>query len=287
VESVDDARAVIREQTPIAARTVAEFGRGADSVAYLVDDGWVVRFPVVDEARETLRRELALLPMLAPTLPVAIPTVEHVGRRGDELLFAAYRRLPGEPLTPGRFASLAATAQDEVLAQIAATLGALHAFPIADASSAGVRPELLKGAYHEAQRALPQAVESVLDRTDAARLTDALRSYEGDRTVALLHADIKPAHLLVDGGRVSGLIDWGDVCLGDPDFDLAVIAMFFGQGFLERLLAHLADRDPAYVLDKTRFFTTVRWTQDLAFVIQRGDRAAIARALRRLREHLA
>ena len=53
------------------------------------------------------------------------------------------------------------------------------------------------------------------------------------------------------------------------------------------VLAHLADRDPAYVLDKTRFFTTVRWTQDLAFVIQRGDRAAIARALRRLREHLA
>jgi aminoglycoside 2''-phosphotransferase len=143
---------------------------------------------------------------------------------------------------------------------------------------------LLKGAYHEAQRALPQAVESVLDRADAARLTDAIRSYEGDRTVALLHADIKPAHLLVDGGRVSGLIDWGDVCLGDPDFDLAVIAMFFGQGFLERLLAHLADRDPAYVLDKTRFFTTVRWTQDLAFVIQR---AAIARALRRLRAHLA
>jgi aminoglycoside phosphotransferase (APT) family kinase protein len=291
VLSADDAQAVIREQTPLPARTVTELGRGADSVAFLVDDEWVARFPMVADARDTLRRELALLPMLAPALPVAIPAVEHVARRGDELLFAAYRSLPGEPLTAERFASLDATAQDAVLAGIAELLRALHAFPVADAVRAGVQEELLNGAYHEAQRALPHAVESVLGRADAARLADAFRRYDRDRRpadspVAVLHADLKPAHVLVDGGALSGVIDWGDVCLGDPDFDLALIAMFFGQDIVERLLEHLHGRDADQVLDKTRFFTTLRWTQDLAFAMRRADRAATTSAVQRLREHL-
>jgi len=153
MESADDARAAIREQTPLAARTVAELGRGTDSVAYLVDDEWVARFPLVADARETLRRELALLPMLAPALPVAIPAVEHVGRRDGELLFAVYRLLAGEPL--------GADAEEEALAGLAATLGALHAFPVAQATRAGVRAELLKGGYHDGQRELVRIVESV------------------------------------------------------------------------------------------------------------------------------
>ena len=101
-----------------------------------------------------------------------------------------------------------------------------------------------------------------------------------------LHADLKPAHVLCESGRLSGVIDWGDVSLGDPDFDLAVFAMFFGDAMLARLLEHLPDLDPAGVAEKTRFFTTLRRTQDLAFDLERGDREAAASARRRLSEHL-
>jgi aminoglycoside phosphotransferase (APT) family kinase protein len=66
------------------------------------------------------------------------------------------------------------------------------------------------------------------------------------------------------------VLDWGDVSLGDPDFDLAVIGFFFGEALLARLLAHLADRDPQTVLDKVRFFTTVRRLQDLAYDAELG-----------------
>jgi hypothetical protein len=60
--TADGARDAIRELTPVAAGTVAELGRGTDSVAFLVDGEWVFRFPVVPNAQRTLRRELALLP---------------------------------------------------------------------------------------------------------------------------------------------------------------------------------------------------------------------------------
>jgi hypothetical protein len=40
------------------------------------------------------------------------------------------------------------------------------------------------------------------------------------------------------------------------------------------------------VAAKTRFFTTVRWLQDLVYVAQRGDRVAVRSSVRRLREDL-
>ena len=38
---------------------------------------------------------------------------------------------------------------------------------------------------------------------------------------ALCHGDPKPDHLLVDAGRLAGVIDWGDAVVGDPLWDIA------------------------------------------------------------------
>jgi aminoglycoside phosphotransferase (APT) family kinase protein len=35
-----------------------------------------------------------------------------------------------------------------------------------------------------------------------------------------VHGDFHVRHVLVEDGRVSGVIDWGDVCVGDPSIDL-------------------------------------------------------------------
>jgi aminoglycoside 2''-phosphotransferase len=105
---------------------------------------------------------------------------------------------------------------------------------------------------------------------------------------ALLHSDLKPDHVLHDpaSGQLTGVLDWGDVSLGDPDFDLAVCGIFFGPQFLARLLHHLPDRDPDVVRDKAHFFTTLRCLQDIRYDLDYGDRPAARQAADRLREHL-
>jgi aminoglycoside 2''-phosphotransferase len=277
----------------VPARTVAELGRGTDSVAYLVDGEWVFRFPVVPNAQRTLRRELTLLPGLGRALPLAVPAVEHVGRRDGQLIFAGYRCLPGAPLTAAALAALTPAAQEAALADIAGCLMALHAYPAAAARAAGVAEEDLAGAYNPQQRDLHRRLGDLLSAGEVARL-DAMfdryeRDHEPDRlSPVLLHSDLKPEHVLYDSAahRVAGVLDWGDVSLGDGDFDLAIVAMFFGEGFLRRLLAHLPGRDADTVLAKTRFFTAVRFLQDAVYDLQLDDGRALDESLVRLRDQL-
>jgi aminoglycoside phosphotransferase (APT) family kinase protein len=42
-----------------------------------------------------------------------------------------------------------------------------------------------------------------------------------------LHGDLHPFNLVVNQGRLSAVIDFGDLCAGDPATDLAVAWMLF------------------------------------------------------------
>lgn len=42
---------------------------------------------------------------------------------------------------------------------------------------------------------------------------------------ALLHCDLKPAHLFVDDHRLAAIIDWGDTSYGDPRYDVARLSL--------------------------------------------------------------
>lgn len=54
--------------------TLRLLGEGWDNTAWLVDDQWVFRFPRRAIALPGFERELAVLPALAPQLPLPVPT---------------------------------------------------------------------------------------------------------------------------------------------------------------------------------------------------------------------
>jgi aminoglycoside phosphotransferase (APT) family kinase protein len=75
-----------------------------------------------------------------------------------------------------------------------------------------------------------RTVESIeaLGRDVPPWLPEALRLERPPATV-LCHGDLHLRHLLVrDGGGLAGVIDWGDVCLGDPSIDLILIWALLG-----------------------------------------------------------
>ena len=62
---------------------------------------------------------------------------------------------------------------------------------------------------------------------------------------ALCHGDLKAAHIFVEAGRLTGVIDWGDAVVGDPLWDLARFAQRADMGSVSLLLAGY---DPARAL---------------------------------------
>jgi aminoglycoside phosphotransferase (APT) family kinase protein len=64
--------------------------------------------------------------------------------------------------------------------------------------------------------------------------TDALAAVE---VGSLCHGDLKAANILVDAGRLAGVIDWGDAVVGDPLWDIARFAHRADGGAVALLLA--------------------------------------------------
>src|SRR5581483_187306 len=89
----------------------------------------------------------------------------------------------------------------------------------------------------------------------------------------LLHADLKPEHILCDleSGYITGIIDWGDISIGDPDYDFTCFSLYYGQSFVRRLLHYFPEMDAEHKLKKVQFFILVRWLQDLALFFKSGD----------------
>jgi Ser/Thr protein kinase RdoA (MazF antagonist) len=46
-------------------------------------------------------------------------------------------------------------------------------------------------------------------------------------TSDLVHFDLNPSNILVESGKISGVIDWQDPCSGDCTFDLMTL-LFYG-----------------------------------------------------------
>ena len=61
-----------------------------------------------------------------------------------------------------------------------------------------------------------------------ARLQDLVRqcSAANFTTSDIVHWDFNPANILIDGGHVSGVVDWEGACAGDRAFDLVTLLFY-------------------------------------------------------------
>jgi aminoglycoside phosphotransferase (APT) family kinase protein len=226
------ATALIESQcAALAPAHVELMGEGWDNTAFLVNGEWVFRFPRRTIAVPLLETERRVLPPLAPRLPYPIPTPVWFGHPDATYKwpFLGYRRLDGRVASD---VDLDDDARAALAAPLARFLRALHDVPLADAQAWGVPPgafQYLDGARLErlARPALAELVaRGVL--ADVARwlaVVDAglaALPLEGPRTI--VHGDCYSRHILVDaGGRMCGVIDFGDLHFDHPAVDLSAV----------------------------------------------------------------
>ncbi len=235
-QSVGDVLAarLIEEQFPgLSPIRIDSFGAGWDNTAFLVNERFVFRFPRRALAVPWLESETSLLPAMAPHLPLPIPEPSFVGQPSDtyEWPFAGYPMLPGK--TACR-AFLGEAERMEAAASLGAFLAALHRFPRAEAERLGALPDQI-GRVDIGKR-LPMirerceqlvAIGIIQSAAPWQWIIDDAPSLPAPRFRALCHGDLYFRHLLVDDdARLCGVIDWGDIHIGDPAVDLAIAWSF-------------------------------------------------------------
>lgn len=177
---------------------------GWDSRAW-IEGPWIHRAPRRPEVRPRLLAELTLLPWLAPQLPLPVPVPEPTtdGVR--------HRMLPGRPFTNG---------DQETGRALGAFLKALHAVDPAEAVVYGALDAAT--ATTEKTATLAEFRTQIVPLLPAELHGKALALLERVAQVrtSLVHCDLGPDHILMEAGRITGIIDWTDAVIGDPALDL-------------------------------------------------------------------
>ncbi|WP_333775001.1 aminoglycoside phosphotransferase family protein [Streptomyces sp. IBSBF 3136] len=193
---------------------------GTVNAMFRLGDGMVVRLPLVRGGADDVMRERTWLPRLAPHLPTAVPELLGEGEpaEGYPWRWSVYRWLAGAAPEVGSLSEPVLLAED-----LAAFVAAMRSITLPGAPAAHRGGPLASldvetRAGIEELRRIPE--EGVACDAAAAVWEEALRTPGGDGPPVWLHGDLMPGNLLVDGGRLSAVIDFGCLGTGDPACDL-------------------------------------------------------------------
>jgi len=215
-------RLLAAQQPDLAHLALEVMANGWDNVMYRVGDVLVARLPRREVAAGLIVHEQRWLPVLQPRLPLPVPAPVRAGQPG-----------PGYPwpwsivpFLPGRAASRNPPADwPDAAISLGRFLAALHAPAPPDAPANALRGVPLSDRSARLTRHL-SAVAGLAGRRAVTRAWQAaLAAPAWDEPPVWLHGDLHPANIMVHRGRISGVIDFGDITSGDPATDLSVAWM--------------------------------------------------------------
>lgn len=183
---------------------------GWDSDAEVVDDIFIDRTPRRPGVREGLEWECRLLPLIAPLLPLAVPVPFQVEADVEGPWRVRHRIVRGAASDANDMAW-----DDGVV--VGRFLRTLHDLDLGRLGLEARTDESLAGTLARLETDVVPLLPVVMRDAGAGLIAEARRT----TPLALAHGDLGPAHLLVEAGAVSGIIDWTDSALRDPAIDLA------------------------------------------------------------------
>ena len=190
---------------------------GTDHDIYRLGDRLAARLPRIESATRQAAVEAEWLPKLAPHLPLAIPKQLAMGRSAEGYPFdwSVYEWLPGET-------TVRTIDPEHAAVDLAAFVIALRGV---DTAGAHRRPRYGRGGpLTERDDHVRGAVAELGDRIDGDRTLrlwqESLDASPWKGAEVWVHGDLLPGNLLVVDGRLSAVIDFGCLNVGDPACDL-------------------------------------------------------------------
>lgn len=227
--TADLARSLLAEQCPdLAELDLTPFAHGWDNEMFRLGDGLVLRLPRRAASAKLIENEARWLPTIAPHLTVWTPQPVFVGRPNAENAEYPWTWTIC-PFLPARIAAEVPPAERTAAAEALADFFSCLHIP----APVGAPENPYRGMSLDQPRIHDRVLARVAregERTAplAERWRVWSRAPEWDGPDLWLHGDAHALNILLDdGGRLAGVVDWGDITSGDPACDLAAAWLVF------------------------------------------------------------
>jgi aminoglycoside phosphotransferase (APT) family kinase protein len=200
---------------------------GWDNRTFHLGETMLVRMPSAAHYASQVEKEHRWLPKLAPWLPLQIPVPLAIGEpaEGYPWKWSIYRWLEGESAASAHIDDLSAFATS--LAQF---LIALHRIDTKGGPPPGPHSFYRGGDlkhYDEETRKAIALLKGKIDAEAATEVWESALATNWEGSPVWVHGDMSAGNLLVQNGKLSGVIDFGQLAVGDPACDLAIAWTFF------------------------------------------------------------
>ncbi|UXH44003.1 aminoglycoside phosphotransferase family protein [Rossellomorea vietnamensis] len=284
---------IIRRFPDIHMESVQVLGEGRMSIVLEVNDRWAFRFAKNEGGSMDLEKEISILPAIQPKLSLSIPFFEFVGRQENGLYFVGYRKLPGVLLEEDSISRLSRIQVRNLIGSLSKFMKSLQAISVESVAYRALPAVNLETKYLQLFK---EAKEKVFPFTDvktrdyiSGRFNSFLQHPDYHTyTPTLIHGDLSPNHFLIDTetGELTGIIDFGDMCLCDPDYELLYILEDCGKEFTRDLLRSLGYSNVEERIEKISYFVTFDQIQYMIDGIIRGNEEWVEEGLLELGKEL-
>lgn len=197
---------------------------GWDNRTFHLGQDMSVRLPSAVDYELQVEKEHQWLPKLALGLPLPIPSPLAMGKPeyGYPWKWSIYRWLDGETAASVKISDLVELAID-----LADFLTALQGIDTRGGPPSGLHSFFRGGSLSVYDNETRRSIISLKDKIDATMATEVWEaalstSWKNPPVWVWVHGDISAGNLLVRDGKLSAVIDFGQLAIGDPACDLVI-----------------------------------------------------------------
>jgi aminoglycoside phosphotransferase (APT) family kinase protein len=226
IPTLDLARKLIAEQFPeyVSLPIVDVEKQRHDNRTYRLGNHMLIRMPTAEDYALKVPKEQELLPQLAKRLSVSIPAPIKMGKPSADYPypFSIYKWLSGKSIN---LLTLTDQDKEQLAFDVAKFLKELQAITDVEGPGPG-QHNWWRGdhvsVYNKGVREQIAALAEIIDAPRALVLWDQACATKWDKKPVWIHGDFAIGNILMDGGKLSAVIDFGGAAVGDSACDLVI-----------------------------------------------------------------
>jgi aminoglycoside phosphotransferase (APT) family kinase protein len=226
IPTLDLAHKLIAEQFPeYASLPIVDVEKqGHDNRTYRLGEQMLIRMPTAADYALKVPKEQGLLPQLAKRLSVSIPAPIKMGKPSTDYPypFSIYKWLPGKSIN---LLTLTAQEKEQLAFDLAKFLKEMQAITDVEGPGPG-QHNWWRGdhvsVYDKGAREQIAELAEIIDASKTLALWDQACATRWDKKPVWIHGDFAIGNILMDGGKLSAVIDFGGAAVGDPACDLVI-----------------------------------------------------------------